>query len=63
MEQSMNDIRDERGVPVSKGVPVAVRFAFALGIVVTFIIGGMVIKSAASSHLWPAEKTQTMELK
>lgn len=58
----MYDIKDSRGVPVSKGVPMVVRIAAAICIVAIFVIGGFTAKVAGYGHLWPAERTLRMNL-
>ncbi|MEO6991839.1 MAG: hypothetical protein ABI346_06250 [Candidatus Baltobacteraceae bacterium] len=50
----MYDIQDDRGVPISKGVPTLVQVTAIIGIVVVFAILGMVIGAAAFGHAWPS---------
>lgn len=58
----MYDIKDDRGVPVSRGVPMAVRISAVIGILAIFVIGGFTAKLAAYGHQWPAERTLRMNL-
>lgn len=58
----MYDVHDDRGVPVSKGVPVAVRVTAVIGIVVVFVILGLVIGAAAFGHAWPSSTSTTIPL-
>jgi hypothetical protein len=58
----MEDIRDERGVPISAGIPLAVRIAFVVGIFLIISVGGMVIGASRYGHVWPADKTTTIPL-
>ena len=53
----MFDVNDERGVPVSTGVPLAVRIAFGIGVFLIISVGGMVIGGSRFGHVWPASKT------
>lgn len=58
----MHEIRDERGVPVSGGIPIAVRIAFGIGICLVLSVGGMVIGGSHFGHVWPADKVTTIPL-
>lgn len=53
----MHDLVDDRGVPISKGVPMAVRYAFVIGILAIFAMGYLTIIKSAYGHDWPAAKT------
>ncbi len=59
----MYDITDRRGVPVSRGVPMAVRISTAIGILAIFFIGGFTVKMAGYGHQWPAARTLRMPLR
>jgi hypothetical protein len=50
----MYDPLDERGVPASRGVPMAVRIAAIIGILCIFGVGATVISFATYGHLWPS---------
>ncbi len=58
----MYDNLDHRGVPVSKGIPMAVRWAAAVGMVVIFAMGFLTIKDSDYGHKWPAAKTLRFDL-
>jgi hypothetical protein len=58
----MVDVHDERGVPVSHGVPPAVRVAFAIGVFLIISVGGMVIGGSRFGHVWPADKVVSIPL-
>lgn len=58
----MYDPTDHRGVPVSKGVPMAVRYAAALGMVLIFAMGFLTVKDSDYGHHWPAAKTLRLDL-
>ena len=58
----MHDPVDERGVPISKGVPMAVRIAFSIGILAIFAMGYITIIQSAYGHDWPASKTLRVKL-
>ncbi len=50
----MYDIKDARGVPVSQGIPPIVMVAMTIGIIIIFVVGGMVIASSRFGHVWPS---------
>ncbi len=59
----MYDQVDERGVPVSKGIPMLVQVAGLIGVVVIFVIGGSVVYSSGWGHFWPSQTVQRIDLK
>ncbi|MDQ6930670.1 MAG: hypothetical protein M3126_08410 [Candidatus Eremiobacteraeota bacterium] len=59
----MYDPTDNRGVPVSKGVPPAVRYAAAIGLVFIFGMGFLTVFDAGYGHKWPAATTLRLNLK
>jgi hypothetical protein len=58
----MYDPVDERGVPQTRGIPVAVRIAATIGILSIFGIGGAVIAFSGYGHAWPSQKTLRLPL-
>ncbi len=58
----MYDITDERGVPVSRGIPTAVRIAILIGAIIIFAVGGDVVFNASYGHQWPVGKTLRLPL-
>lgn len=50
----MYDLRDERGVPISAGVPLLVRLSAIFGVIVILIIIGLVAGNSAFGHAWPS---------
>ncbi|MDQ2680149.1 MAG: hypothetical protein M3Y21_03880 [Candidatus Eremiobacteraeota bacterium] len=56
----MYDPVDDRGVPQSKGIPMAVRITAAIGVVLIFAIGAFVIKISDYGHQWPS--TQSLRI-
>lgn len=58
----MYDQLDERGVPVSKGVPTVVHVAVVIGILLIFAIGAFVIAEASFGHVWPSLKSLRIPL-
>lgn len=58
----MHDIRDDRGVPVSQGIPPAVRIIFGIGVFLIISVGGMVIGGSRFGHVWPADKVTSIPL-
>ncbi len=53
----MYDIKDERGVPVSTGIPPIVIVAVIIGICLIFTILGLVIFGSPFHHIWPSIDT------
>ena len=58
----MYDIEDDRGVPVSSGIPTIVLWAGIAGVLLIFVIAGMVVGTSMNNHVWPAENTLTIKL-
>ncbi len=58
----MYDIKDERGVPVSAGIPPIVRWAAIIGICVIFLILGLVVYASNFHHIWPSSDTVNIKL-
>jgi len=58
----MHDVEDERGVPISSGIPPLVMWAGIAGVVLIFVIAGMVVGTSGNNHVWPAENTLTIKL-
>jgi len=58
----MEEVRDDRGVPVSQGIPIAVRVAFGIGVFLIVSVGGMVIGGSRFGHIWPSNKVTTIPL-
>ena len=58
----MFDPTDHRGVPVSKGIPHAVRWTAAVGMCFIFGMGFLTVTDASYGHQWPAAKTLRLDL-
>jgi hypothetical protein len=58
----MYDPLDERGVPASRGVPMAVRVAASIGILAIFLVGWWTIYNAGYGHVWPSTKSLRIPL-
>jgi hypothetical protein len=58
----MDDTTDERGVPISSGIPPIVIYAGFAGVVLIFIVAGMVLANAGFGHVWPAENSVDLKL-
>lgn len=58
----MYDQTDERGVPISAGVPLIVRITVVIGIVVILSVVGMVISASAFGHAWPSSTSSHLPL-
>jgi hypothetical protein len=58
----MYDIEDDRGVPISSGIPTIVLWAGIAGVLLIFVIAGMVVGTSMNNHVWPSENTLTIKL-
>jgi hypothetical protein len=58
----MHDPTDDRGVPVSTGIPRLVVVAGIVGVILIFVVAGMVLTTSGYGHLWPASDTLTLKL-
>lgn len=58
----MYDQLDERGVPISKGTPKAVRVAVVIGMCFIFGMGAITIAFSGYGHGWPMQKTLRIPL-
>ena len=58
----MYDLEDSRGVPISSGIPKIVLWAGIAGVVLIFVIAGMVVGTSMNNHVWPSGDTLTIKL-
>jgi hypothetical protein len=58
----MYDPLDERGVPTSRGVPMAVRIAALIGLLCIFGMGALTIGYSVYGHQWPSTKSLRIPL-
>jgi ABC-type phosphate transport system auxiliary subunit len=58
----MYDLEDERGVPISSGVPRIVLWAGIAGVILIFIIAALVLAVSGYGHLWPSDRTLNLKL-
>jgi hypothetical protein len=58
----MYDPVDERGVPVSRGMPKAVQIAGLIGILCIFGMGAVTIAYAGYGHVWTSVKSLRIPL-
>lgn len=58
----MHDIYDDRGVPVSSGIPPLVVGAAILGVVIILTMLTLVFTSSAFGHAWPASSSTQIKL-
>ena len=58
----MHDVRDARGVPISRGIPPAVRVIFGIGLFLILSVGGMVIGGSRFGHVWPSSRVSAVHL-
>jgi hypothetical protein len=53
---------DDRGVPVSSGIPSLVVWSGIAGVVLIFVIAALVLSQAGFGHVWPAENSLNLKL-
>jgi len=58
----MYDIKDDRGVPVSAGIPPIVKWAAIIGVLGIMVILGMTIFGSPYHHIWPSLDTTKIKL-
>ena len=58
----MRDLKDDRGVPISAGIPRIVVVAVFIGIFVILALLGMVFGSAGFGHAWPSSTSTQIRL-
>jgi hypothetical protein len=58
----MYDMEDERGVPISSGIPRLVLYAGIAGVILIFVVAAMVLATSGQGHLWPWDRTQQIKL-
>jgi hypothetical protein len=56
------DTEDDRGVPISSGIPKLVMWTGLAGVVLIFVVAGMVLATAGSGHVWPAADAINLKL-
>jgi hypothetical protein len=59
MTDPQNNIQ---GVPASAGIPSLVLFSGFAGVVLIFVIAGLVLSNAGYGHIWPASDTLNLKL-
>ena len=58
----MYDPVDDRGGPVSSGIPSLVVWSGIAGVVLIFVIAALVLSQAGFGHVWPAENSLNLKL-
>ena len=58
----MYDIEDERGVPITSGIPKLVTWSGIAGVILIFVVAGMVLATAGVNHVWPASASTNIKL-
>ncbi len=58
----MHDVEDDRGVPISSGIPPLVMWAGVAGVILIFVIAGMVLATSGNNHVWPWDKAANLKL-
>ena len=56
------EVVDFSRVPVSKGMSNSTLVIVITGVIMIFIVGGLVIGFSGYGHLWPSTHTQRMDL-
>ena len=58
----MHDHGESVHLPVSSGFPVFVRLCGWVGLIVIFIMGGVVVANSGGNHVWPASDSVKVPL-
>lgn len=58
----MNDMYDERGIPISSGIPPLVIAAAIVGVIVILTMLSLVFINSAFGHAWPSSTSTTLKL-
>jgi hypothetical protein len=58
----MHDHGEHVQLPVSSGFPVFVRVCGWVGLIVIFIMGGLVVTNSGGNHVWPASDSVKVPL-
>jgi hypothetical protein len=58
----MNDPKDSRGVPISAGIPPIVTWSAIFGVIMVFVIVGLVIYASPYGHVWPSIDSTKIKL-
>jgi len=58
----VHDRFDERGVPISAGIPPIIFISAIIGVILIFTIISLVFSNAAFGHAWPSDKSETLPL-
>ena len=58
----MYDHEDERGVPISSGIPSIVMWSAMACVLLIFVLAGMVLSTANYGHVWPAANSTNLKL-
>jgi hypothetical protein len=56
------DPQDDRGVPISSGIPPIVIYAGIAGVLLIFVVAGLVLSNAGFGHVWPADNSVDLKL-
>ena len=58
----MYDRYDERGVPISAGIPPIIFISAFIGLIIIATMVTLVFASSRSNHVWPAHNSTTIPL-
>ncbi|MBD5604353.1 MAG: hypothetical protein IAI48_04595 [Candidatus Eremiobacteraeota bacterium] len=58
----MYDRHDERGVPISSGIPPIVIISAIIGLIMIATIVTLVFSNSAFGHAWPSEQSTKLPL-
>jgi len=57
------NVKKEHQIPVSAGIPPIVIISTLVGVLVVFLILGIVVWTASQGHVWPAEDSAKIKLR
>jgi hypothetical protein len=58
----MSDQHEAQAVPASAGMPSMVVITGIAGVILIFVVAGLVLSNAAFGHLWPASDVVNLKL-
>jgi hypothetical protein len=58
----MYDPKPHGGIPVSAGIPPLIRWSGLIGLVVIFIVVGIVLGASRYGHVWPSADAAHIKL-
>ncbi len=58
----MHEVKDERGIPISAGIPPIVVIAGIVGFIAILAVIAMVLGNSDFGHVWPSSNSTNLNL-